>query len=1576
MADNIRIVGSILNTTQVSRYDISDLRLITSQKIKKSFGSPNDYIEYHVYDIGDNPLEASYNYLGYQLPKDLSLNPGASASLNTRNRTVSGDQVGSTTNLTTSSTYPVIEIDPVQDLQNLGYTSGEFKVQYNIFKNQISSFPSASLFIKEISPDRTELRVGSVVLSNSEIESGSLKLINTYNSSSTFDPYLLNFGNNIQEVVTNIVLNKIDTGYEILFKLYNGLDPNIGEKSSLWVVEEISTPYIFNINLDAILSAPTGSNLRGPNFRAAILKNNTTSTEYKDLNDLSSTAEELQNLNVSQSISINVNYSGNDGTNGGFSSFVTFGSALSRVQNFYTKVQQIENYNSFINTYTPYVAQTSSLQSEINSYTSSINDIIANFDGFENYLYFESGSLISSDRYGVTPYPKSGSNRPYTLLPSNSTSSSLWYSNTSDNAADYDVNNKDYFVYSVPSYVVDDPNNANYITFINMVGQFFDNILIYVKSLTDINKSNNNLNIGISKDIVYSTLQSLGINVFNSLGNQDIILYLIGSNTGSANYSGSLNDFSVTSSYLNNIPKQDLLAESYKRIYHNLPLLLQRKGTIAGLQNLLSIFGISSRNYYTVISGSVTSTYYTPTGSLMSSSILSIKEFGGEYKTNALNEYNNDKVRIVDDAITGKVLSPYISIVQYASESSKFRSLDSQYVDISFSPQLQIDSHISKSISSSNSNWILDNYIGDPRQLYSSSYEDLIAQQKIYFSQGTGSYPGFTGSLLDYNSFSRLIQFFDNSLFKMIEDFVPARVNLTTGITMNSPVLERNKVSYARPNYSSNQFVYTTNIQTSSFYAPYDRYYNYLPGDRKEYFNGALSGSELNIYDNYFIPNNFNPYLYNTSSYNTGLPPELQVDYSEFIHSDFNVLLNNITRSIESPSRLKLEISGSTGILGSGSYAIFTTSSLQNSYLSLDSYILSRHNGVKISSAKYNLYTSASSNYEGDISYGKEAVIDHYVKKFGLFTQIVSSSFFYSRNLVALKYLVDESGSLTELNQNDTLNSNSHWYELQNTFKLGTNSTITLFDNQKFSDQKSTDGPKTIFDTGYSYSPLLYYTGSDNKLFFQYVGKGTSILAQFNNSGFFISGSTPLRYTASVTSNTGSIFTVFDTPNPNFSNGNSNYTLGTATNFPTYSVPQNTNMAFSANFGINFQFPVSQNTASFTFSSASLSKFVSPTGSFIVNGVTVAVTGSTLPANNATTFFVSTGSTAINTIASIVTAFNFSRSLAPYSASIQYISASTSASNAIIFRATSSGAGEIGNTYYVTSGSTTTYFTGGENRVTYKFDIVASGSGFSNLSLATQTQTFTSSLNASPSTIFTFNVTSAFRDFNPGDQISFQLSQYGLTTNNFTASLARTGDGTIYSGLQNSLSTTTTGINPFVTSSGAPFLSGSNGNNILVFSKNLTNFLDYLYLPATSSAILYPVYGNANITFSPKIGDIIILYYNQGTQFQELNISNVTVSNSKLNLTVTPNLVSNLISESYDASTVNGLLLLSKISDETNINLTFDKVDGQTSYGFLIPENLSPDILKNIDKITKQVKQKLLSDQSTAISNINGGTFG
>jgi len=131
-------------------------------------------------------------------------------------------------------------------------------------------------------------------------------------------------------------------------------------------------------------------------------------------------------------------------------------------------------------------------------------------------------------------------------------------------------------------------------------------------------------------------------------------------------------------------------------------------------------------------------------------------------------------------------------------------------------------------------------------------------------------------------------------------------------------------------------------------------------------------------------------------------------------------------------------------------------------------------------------------------------------------------------------------------------------------------------------------------------------------------------------------------------------------------------------------------------------------TASFTFNSASVASFIQPTGSFNVNGVIIAVTGSPAPTNTANTIFVSSGSTAANTITAIVTAFNVSKSIAPYSASLQYITSSVSASTGIFFN-TVSPVGPAGDLYYVTSGSTTSYFTGGSGATAFVLKTLSEG---------------------------------------------------------------------------------------------------------------------------------------------------------------------------------------------------------------------------------------------------------------------------
>jgi hypothetical protein len=134
-------------------------------------------------------------------------------------------------------------------------------------------------------------------------------------------------------------------------------------------------------------------------------------------------------------------------------------------------------------------------------------------------------------------------------------------------------------------------------------------------------------------------------------------------------------------------------------------------------------------------------------------------------------------------------------------------------------------------------------------------------------------------------------------------------------------------------------------------------------------------------------------------------------------------------------------------------------------------------------------------------------------------------------------------------------------------------------------------------------------------------------------------------------------------------------------------------------------------TASVTMSSTNVAPFINPnTGSFIVNGITIAVTGSpTTPPNEPTKIYVASGSTATNTLNAIVAAFNFSSSLSPYSTLLQHITASVSSSAGLFFYAGPSISGYAGNSYFIISGSTTTYFSGGTSLPALSLETLSEG---------------------------------------------------------------------------------------------------------------------------------------------------------------------------------------------------------------------------------------------------------------------------
>ncbi|MGY8867344.1 MAG: hypothetical protein ACKVJK_17235, partial [Methylophagaceae bacterium] len=360
-------------------------------------------------------------------------------------------------------------------------------------------------------------------------------------------------------------------------------------------------------------------------------------------------------------------------------------------------------------------------------------------------------------------------------LPSLQASASL------ENATNYDTSNYDMLSNTIPAFISEDSSNQSGVLFVHMIGHHFDNLWTYTKAVTSKYDNDNRLDHGISKDLVRETLKSFGVRIYNSKeSNSNLFKYLIDDSYNGVSEQELINTHKslpsdVPSKY-GNMPRKDYEGELYKRIYHNLPFLLKAKGTERGLRALINCFGIPS-------------------------DFLTIKQFGGKVRSQdnsdpigpdqSTADLNNvfsgslNKIR-VDSSITGSVgsvLSKYTTIHKEELE----RIQDIHRLEVGFSPADSID----KAIQSYAGSIKFDDLIGDPRDLTKHSYSVYDPIQN--FNKIREVVLG-THEKTQLTDFVRILKFYDNVLFKMIKDFVPAKSTLDTGIIIKPHLLERNKI--------------------------------------------------------------------------------------------------------------------------------------------------------------------------------------------------------------------------------------------------------------------------------------------------------------------------------------------------------------------------------------------------------------------------------------------------------------------------------------------------------------------------------------------------------------------------------------------------------------------------------------------------------------------------------------------------------------------------------------------------------------------------------------------------------------
>jgi len=578
MKEKAQITELNAKTFEFQKYLDIDNELIAISSLDTVFSKDSDYIEYYIFDESQNKI----------LPQNGTL---------------------------PLTTYSVIKghinLFPETDLRNHGINNDSYYILYNFYRKRLKSDYLNKYYIKEISSDRTEIRLDSNIISNEDIISTSNEFIKHREKEGYFVDFLLNFGDNKSVIANNI---KLDTTLlddpTILIKLYEPLPEDFELKTELWVVEEISDSLLYEVKfpLDIIVDQDFEF-IQGPNLNINVKSGLGVPSQVFSLDSLmnssiTSSQSQLLNLLDEQGTNININYEG-------FEDFVHFSSAKTRLENFIFKAGLIESYTNVISSSLGSIQSNSSGTSEYSSskalYESKINDIINKFDGYDYFLYYNSGSDFS--------YPKSNLKPPYQLQSTSSIEVLKWAGSTNPEsnyygglavtASDYDESNPDYLYNSIPEYLRDDPNNKQYDLFIDMVAQEYDNTWLYTKDITNKFDADNRLEYGISKDLISTAVKDFGIKLYsNNFSNADLYTAFLGLTPSgglfpfpeiSSEYpvsSGQEYVDTLISSSSDIIPLNDINNRLYKRIYHNLPYLLKTKGTIAGIRALITTYGI------------------------------------------------------------------------------------------------------------------------------------------------------------------------------------------------------------------------------------------------------------------------------------------------------------------------------------------------------------------------------------------------------------------------------------------------------------------------------------------------------------------------------------------------------------------------------------------------------------------------------------------------------------------------------------------------------------------------------------------------------------------------------------------------------------------------------------------------------------------------------------------------------------------------------------------------------------------------------------------------------------------------
>lgn len=320
---------------------------------------------------------------------------------------------------------------------------------------------------------------------------------------------------------------------EYVLVIENGIgDITTGSTIELYYVGDDTekTEFLFTSNISAtrpttILGAHTTKDL--VNFDISHPNNNNTEKTYGELQGekFNINSKYFNNFNSY----INVDF-------GDYNNFVKYSSAFSKIKSFDNKMNSLIELEAL---------KTKNSGGGSQNIDNRIEELFNNFTAYENYLYENKYKDETTQNYKD------------------------WLETAKEESELYDLQNDEFILYLFPADIIEDDTTGYFTNFILLMGEFFDNIYLYVGGITDLKETNFTSDRQIITSGVKDALYDFGIKNKTGFDHESISDY----------FSGDDNLKKVS----------DIIS---RRLLYTIPQIYKSKGTTRVIQEIINVFGI------------------------------------------------------------------------------------------------------------------------------------------------------------------------------------------------------------------------------------------------------------------------------------------------------------------------------------------------------------------------------------------------------------------------------------------------------------------------------------------------------------------------------------------------------------------------------------------------------------------------------------------------------------------------------------------------------------------------------------------------------------------------------------------------------------------------------------------------------------------------------------------------------------------------------------------------------------------------------------------------------------------------